>query len=185
MHLTWHNGKKGPYPYAKSIFEYFEEEDLARELLLESSQIINPHELSDEELMSHEPTNVLEIFMKYADDAGFPQWIIDHPRMAEKLAENKYIERSIDYLLEVGYHEEQELLKAFEQSSAKLKQAMLTTRQQIEKRSIRQGIRQGMQARDLEIAESMLLAGESQEKVVKFTNLTKAAVAKLAKKLGL
>ncbi|MEM7055823.1 MAG: hypothetical protein AAF392_03010 [Bacteroidota bacterium] len=31
-------------------------------LLLRSCQIINPHELTDEELMKHEHTNVLELF---------------------------------------------------------------------------------------------------------------------------
>ncbi|MEM7055822.1 MAG: hypothetical protein AAF392_03005 [Bacteroidota bacterium] len=70
--------------------------------------------------------------MKYVDDPNFPQWLVDYPEIARRLANNKYINRLPEYMLNVGYLRYEDLLLAFEKTSAKLKQTMLTTRQQIE-----------------------------------------------------
>ena len=147
--ITWYNGP-APYPYQKSIIDYFTWRQLAAKLFLED-EIIVVKEIPDEELSKHGEVSILEVFMKHVDNPNFPQWLIDHPEIAQQLAENKYIERSIEYLLEVGYHKEADLVAAFEKTS-KLKETMLTTRQRIEKR----GMQQGMQARNLEIAKQML-----------------------------
>ena len=73
---------------------------------------------------------------------------------------------------------------------------MLTTRQQIERRGARlgerlglrkgrqEGIQKGRQEGILEMAKVMLAAGESLEKVIKFTNLTRAVASNLVKQLG-
>ena len=147
--ITWYNGP-APYPYQKSIIDYFTWRQLAAKLLLED-EIIVVKEIPDEELSKHGEVSILEVFMKHVDNPNFPQWLIDHPEIAQQLAENNYIERSIEYLLEVGYHKEEDLLAAFEKTP-KLKEIMLTTRERIEKRSIEQG----MQTRSLEIARNML-----------------------------
>lgn len=171
--FTWYNGPS-PYPYAKSITDYFTHTQLAAKLLLED-EIVVVKEIPDEDLAKHGEVNILEIFMKYADDARFPQWLVDHPQIAQQLANNKYIERSIEYLLEVGHHAEKDLLEAFEATSPKLAKTMLTTRQQIEQR--------GMQAMGLEIARSMIRAQEPKEKVSKFTGLTLQQVEHLIKEI--
>jgi len=109
--------------------------------------------------------------MKYADGPHFPQWIKEHAEMARELANSEHIAKSIEYLIvmEVGYHKEEALLEAFENSSEKLKETMLTTEQQIEQR----GMQQGMQTRSLEIARDMLKKQEPKEKVADFTGLSK------------
>ena len=160
--ITWYNGP-APYPYKRSINDYFTWSQLAEKLLL-YDEIIVVKEIPDEELAKHGEVNILEVFMKYGDNPNFPQWLIAHPDIAQQLAENKYIERAIEYLLEVGDHKEEDLLAAFEKTSNKLKETMLTTRQRIEKRGIEQGMQQGIevgkaegiQARNLEIAKQML-----------------------------
>lgn len=179
IHLTWHNFKKGAYTPVKSIKE------LASKLLLQSWQIINPHELADKELIKHEHTNVLALFMKYADDPNFPQWLVEHPAIANKLAENKYIDRSIEYMLDVGYHKYEDLLWAFEKTSEKLKQTMLTTRQQIEKQVEKRAKREAKQTRNLAIARKMLKDKEPKEQVVKFTGLSPQELDKLIQEIGL
>ena len=179
IHLTWHNFKRGAYTPVKSIADYFEERELASKLLLQSCQIINPHELADEELIKHEHTNVLALFMKYADDPNFPQWLVEHPAIANKLSENKYIERSIEYILDVGYHKYEELLLAFAKTSDKLKQTMLTTRQQIEQIGEKRGKQQGIQTRNLEIARNLLHKNMDVSFITETTGLDKTTITKL------
>ena len=183
--ITWYNGQEVPYPYAKSIAEYFTLSELAEELLLQD-EILVVKQLPDASLYKHEPINVLALFMKYADDPNFPHWLVEHPAMANKLAENKYIERSIAYMLDVGYHKYEDLLLAFEKTSEKLKQTMLTTRQQIEKigekRGIQQGMQQGVQTRNLEIARNMLFQLHLGLDVIeKATGLSKQELEQLQK----
>ena len=171
--ITWYNGP-APYPYQKSIIDYFTWRQLAAKLLLED-EIIVVKEIPDEELSKHGEVSILEVFMKHVDNPNFPQWLIDHPEIAQQLAENKYIERSIEYLLEVGYHKEADLVTAFEKTP-KLKEIMLTTRERIEKRSIEQG----MQTRSLEIARNMLhQLGLGIETVQQATGLSRQELARL------
>ena len=171
--ITWYNGP-APYPYQKSIIDYFTWRQLAAKLFLED-EIIVVKEIPDEELSKHGEVSILEVFMKHVDNPNFPQWLIDHPEIAQQLAENKYIERSIEYLLEVGYHKEEDLVTAFEKTP-KLKEIMLTTRERIEKRSIEQG----MQTRSLEIARNMLhQLGLGIETVQQATGLSRQELARL------
>ena len=171
--ITWYNGP-APYPYQKSIIDYFTWRQLAAKLFLED-EIIVVKEIPDEELSKHGEVSILEVFMKHVDNPNFPQWLIDHPEIAQQLAENKYIERSIEYLLEVGYHKEEDLVAAFEKTP-KLKEIMLTTRERIEKRSIEQG----MQTRSLEIARNMLhQLGLGIETVQQATGLSRQELARL------
>ena len=174
--ITWYNGP-APYPYKKSIIDYFTWSQLAAKLFLED-EIIVVKEIPDEELSKHGEVSILEVFMKHGDHPNFLQWLIDHPEIAQQLAENKYIERSIEYLLEVGYHKEADLVAAFEKPS-KLKDIMLTTRERIEQRGMQQGMQQGMQARNLEIARNMFHAGEPIEKVARWTGLSEASIRSL------
>ena len=91
--------------------------------------------------------------MKYGDDPELLEWLEVHGDIARKLEKNKYINRSLEYVSEVGCHRLEDLLTTFEKVSAKLKETMLTTAQQIRK----EGMQQGMQTRNLEIAKNMLL----------------------------
>ena len=203
--ITWYNGP-APYPYPRRITDYFTWSQLAAKLFLED-EIIVVKEIPDEELSKHGEVSILEVFMKHGDDPNFLQWLIDHPEIAQQLAENKYIKRAIEYLVEVGYYTEEELLAAFAKISNKLKEIMLTTRQRIEERGIQQGIKQGMQqgmqqgiqqgiqqgmqqgmqqgreqgmqARSLEIARTMFQAGEPIERVARWTGLSEASIRSL------
>ena len=180
LQLTWYNGKKGPYPYAQSIFDYFQEKELARKLLASPCPIINAHQISDQELASHQKTNVLELFMKYGDNPELLEWLEVHEDIARKLEKNKYISRSLEYVSEVGCHRLEDLLTTFEKVSAKLKETMLTTAQQIRKEGMQQGMQQGMQTRNLEIAKNMLLNLHlGMEVVQKATGLSRAELKKL------
>ena len=140
--LTWQSGGEVSANYPKSIAAYYEDAELAKKLFLEDD-IIVAQDVADSVLLSSGHASVLTIFMKYASDTKFLDWLSANQEIAEKLAESKYIDRAIEYLLEVGHHKEKELNKAFTKTSEKLKDQMLTTKQQIEKRSKRQGRMEG------------------------------------------
>ena len=154
---------------------------LIEKLLLQDT-IIVVKEIPDEELAKQGEVNILAVFMKYGDNPNFPQWLIDHPDIAQQLGENRYIEHAIEYLLEVGDHKEEDLLAAFEKTSNKLKETMLTTRQRIEKRGIEQGMREGEHNKALAIARHMLFQLQlGLDVVAKTTGLSKEELEQLQK----
>jgi len=172
--LTWYNGQEVPYPYAKSIAEYFKLSALAEELFLQD-EIIVAKEIPDESMYNHQASSSLELFMKHSDNPSLLSWLVSHPAIAEKLTATKYVMRSLEYLADVGYHTPEDLLTTFEKVSAKLKETMLTTAQQLEQR----GEQRGMQQEKLGIARNMLVKGYSSEVVTELTGLSREALNKL------
>ena len=150
--MTLYTGNRLSAAYPKNFLDYFEDADMAEKFFF-NDDFISLQEYTEEQFVEDTPFNILEVFMRYAQDAGFPEWLINHPEVAERLAEDKHIERSIEYLLAVGHHKEAKLTDAFEKASEKLSKKMLTTKQQIEAR----GMQQGMKTKAIEIAKNMLL----------------------------
>ena len=182
--ITWYNGP-APYPYKSNITDYFTWSQLAQELFFQD-EIVVVKEIPDEELAQQGEIGILAVFMKHVDNPNFPQWLIDHPEIAQQLAESQYLERSIEYLLEAGHHKEEDLIAACEKIY-QLKETMLTTSQRIEQRGIQQGIQQGMQqgmqqgiqARNLEIAKQMLSRGLDIQLICEMTGLRKEEMSAL------
>lgn len=177
--FTLYNGSKHPYPYPKDILDYYEDRELARKLLLSGHRIIDLSDYSDEELANHGPLSAMELFMKHIDNPDLLEWIRKNRSIIKELESSSYLDRSIDYLIEAGNYEVEELLTLFEEVSPKIKEEMLstrqqierdvlkrasskfkeelkTTKQQIERQAIKQGRQEGLQQGIQQVAKSLL-----------------------------
>ena len=186
VNLVLYSGKKTPYPYSGDIFDCFEAPDRARALMFKPLKLIDLGQLSEAELVQHGSADLLELLLKQGRERTFYKWLDAHPELVLALFEREYGMSGILYILDQekaypGDEVVKKLKSIIPSKEEDIMQAVRTIRQE----SIQQGIQQGMQTRDLEIAKRMLIKGEPQEKVVEFTNLTKAAVGKIARKLGL
>lgn len=177
--VTFYNGP-GHYASEKGILDFFSKQDIAEEIFLKD-EVVAAKQLPDEEILESGETSIFLIFLKYADDPRFLEWLLAHPAWARQLENNKYLKRPLEYLLEVGVHQEEDLLAAFEKASPKLKDTMLTTQKRIEKRGMQLGIRKNKE----EMAKLMLKEGEPQEKVIRFTGLPAKEILKLKENLAL
>ena len=127
IQLTLYNGQKHPYPYARSVFDYFEHRELARKILLDAHRVIDLHDYPDDVLASHQQLNVRELFMKHADHPALPQWIEANAEITKKLAAHKYIERSLRYIANARYQRIEDLLNSLGKVSAIFKLNFLPT----------------------------------------------------------
>jgi len=179
VHLTWCNGRQQVAVH-KGILDYFSNKELASKLFLEPSQIVYAEDVPDEAIASHKLTGILELFMRYADDPTFLQWLEAHGAIARQLENHQYIDRSLDYLTDIGHYTPEELLTSLSKVSKKLEERMLTTRQQIErigeKRGKKRGIQQGIQQEKLAIAKNMLARGLDVRLTAQVTGLSEAAI---------
>lgn len=124
IHITWYKGRQRPDSYAQSILDYFTEWELAKQLILNPSQIVHAHEVSEDSLERHEKTDILEDMQI---TPKLLEWIETHGALVRKLADNKYVDRTLEYVSEIGYHSAEELLSSFSKVSEKLAARMLTT----------------------------------------------------------
>ena len=181
--MTRYNGQTHPYPYARSVVDYFEHRELARKILFDTHQVIDLHAYPDEVLASHKQLSVLELFMKHADNPALPKWLEANAELTKKLAAHKYIERSLRSISDAGYHRIEALLNSLGKVSEKLKEDMLTTTQQIERSALKEGIQLGMQEgrqeEKLGIAKEMLQDKMPKEQISKWTGLSEAELAQL------
>ena len=73
IQLTLYNGQKHPYPYARSVVDYFEHRELARKILFDTHQVIDLHAYPDEVLASHKQLSVLELLSSRSGPVGVPR----------------------------------------------------------------------------------------------------------------
>ena len=79
--------------------------------------------------------------MKHIDRKDFPEWIVKNPEIAEKIAGDKYLCRSLDYIVNREHHTLDHLLAAFDKVSPQLKETMPTNAQKISNEDIHETIR--------------------------------------------
>ena len=202
-YLTFYNGNRKVDAHPRSIGDYFSSanRELAEELLLDAHTIINVHDYTDEELASHPESGGLELVMKHADRPDFLSWLKSKPHIAERLANDKHIDRLLVYMTEVNHAPLEDILRTFEEVSTKLKTNMLTTAEQLIakgmqqgvqqgiqqgvqqglQQGVQQGLRQGAQQERIEIAKNMLLALHmDMELVQRATGLSQTELASLS-----
>ena len=186
-HLTFYNGKHKVDAHPRSLGDYFSaaNRELAEELLLDAHTIINVHDYTDEELASHPESGGLELVMKHADRPDFLPWLKSKPHIAERLANDRHIERLLVYMTEVGHSKLEDILRIFEEVSVKLKTSMLTTAEQLRaegmQQGVQQGLQQGAQRERIEIAKNMLLAMHmDMDLVQRATGLSQTDLASLS-----
>ena len=142
---TWHNGPKGAYTNTRDLLDYFKNKEMAKRFLYRPCKIINPSNLEDAEMAGRSHIYMMELLMKHADQPNFLDWLTENPEIAQKLAEHQYIDRGIEYVVEVGKHKPEDIYATLEKISNKLAKTMLTTEKQILNRGMKQGVQLGMQ----------------------------------------
>ena len=186
LSFTLYNGLRRPYPYTYpypySHLIGLKSTNLIDKLLLSTQNLLDVSIHDDTVLTSHGNVGIVELFMKHVNNVDVATWLCQNKQLVENLEKSEYLHRSLLYLADVNDCEVEKLVTLFEKLLPKSKENMLTIRQQIEKKGVQQGIQQGMQCRDLEIARQMLLHLHlSMDVTQKATGLSREVLEKLQK----
>ena len=195
----YHDTLNRPYPYATSSYDCFPHAHLAQEMdIFVRFNLLNLSTSQDSNLESHGTFGLLEKLFKYRKEKNLFQiaeyelercrdWILGKNMPVAPLGPDywQFIFYYLSNVLDPAYVSEEELVSLFEDKLFINKDIMRTIARQIEKRGeIRgrqEGMQQGMQARNLDIAKSMLQDREPLEKIIKWTGLSKEAIEQLKK----
>ena len=149
LSFTLYNGVQRPYPYpypySYSHLSNLTGMGLIDKLRLSEQSLIDLSRCEDAVLYAHGNVGLVELFMKQVNNDDIVKWLGHDKNFVLNLERSQYVDRSLRYLVDVNAYEMRILLSLLEEISPKLKEKMLTTSQQIERKGIQQGMQQGIQ----------------------------------------
>lgn len=150
-----YHGEKSPYPYSTSLYDCFDDAELAKEIAFKPFKLIDLTVLSDEEIKTHGLVGLMEMLFKHQKDKNFLS-------IMRKLLESQFVQNiikqlNISYLTDMlnyivntsqddsepkaAQHLIEELIKAFPEEPAR--KTIMTFAQQLKQEALQQGRKEG------------------------------------------
>lgn len=169
--VIFYHGEKSPYPYSSEVYDYYEDPILGSEQLSFRFYVIDITQISDEEILTYGPCAPMEVLLKHGRDGNFelePSVYSDVFHACIAAVGEEYIFSMLAYATErkdlaVG----KRIYNFIEQVLKDKQELIMTYGQQLRQEGIQQ------------TAKQMLRDGVAIEKIVKWTGLRKAELAKL------
>jgi len=185
-----YHGNQSPYPYSASIFDCFEDIELAKQHAFQSFELIDLTTTNDAEFAKLDPDLLFEYMLKHSRDnlvERLMQLLSAHPEQAHYfLNAGKNLLNQVFFYIESRKDIDQQaidqLIKAIDQSTHG---EFMTYLERLEQNAQKQGIEQGIERGALEKAKETALnlsrMGLSDDKIIEATGLTKSTVLELKK----
>ena len=193
-----YHGKQSPYPYSDSIFDCFEDIELAKQHAFQSFELIDLTTKDDEQFSKLDPDLLFEYILKHSRDnlaECLIQLLSAHPEQAHYfLNAGKNLLNQVFFYIESrknsNQHSIDQLIKAIDQST---QGEFMTYLEKLEhsaqQKGIQQGIEQGIEqgiARGVleskkETAINLLKMGLSDDKIIEATGLNISTILTLKK----
>jgi predicted transposase/invertase (TIGR01784 family) len=191
--LVLYHGKQEPYPYSCDIFDLFSDKTMAKEFLFKPFHLIDLTQVSDDQIRKFGLAAIFVLIQKNI----FSSEILPAIQLlakwgtftaAERAKLVGYIKSMLNYI--ANYAETNELntlLQTLEREFSKeeeTKEAIVTIREQLERRGERIGIEKGRRETQRQMAMDMLKAGESDIKIRQYTKLSQHEIDQLKKEVA-
>lgn len=186
--LLFYSGQSA-YPYSTDLFELFNDSaDLAKQILLQPFQLIDIHQIPDEELKQNMWRGIMELCMKHVfarDILPFLKDMVNLLQDAEQAGGSQYVQTALTYLLSAGEVSNSEAFLTTIQASLspEIGATIMTIAQQIEAKGIEKGRMEGLTKGEIKakkaIAHKLLQQGLSIETITQITELTTAEIQTL------
>jgi len=189
--LIFYNGKK-KYNAPKNLWELFKNKQLVQEIWTKDHQVVNVHDIPDEELKKKAWSGILQFFMKHIHERDLlKRWY----EVADLLPEFAKLNIGIDYLELILTYTLIKIEKSDKIELEKMLKSRLNTEQgeklmtslahHWKEEGMQQGIQQGMQIGEAkgkyEVAKNMLNAGSDISFISKVTRLSISEINDLIK----
>ncbi|MEF2229270.1 MAG: Rpn family recombination-promoting nuclease/putative transposase [Candidatus Cardinium sp.] len=178
INICVYNGKE-PYKGATNLRTIFPELDSIQEYMFQGFHLVDLYSMSDNELSSYNKAACATMVLKQGIHRDFCDWIIKQQKLfvdLEKQGYISYIHEVIWYMLAVDDHKH--LLDLINQFHSKLEEVAMSVaeklRQEGQEKGKLMGIQIGQEKGKLDIAKALLSEGESIERVIRLTGLSRS-----------
>lgn len=190
--MCLYHGKESPYPYSTDIFDCFDEVCLAKQLMFKPFNLIDLTVISDEEIVAHGLSGLMEILFKNYRAKNFfkvYQKLIEQKILQKticKIGEN-YLQSVLTYIINVSDKKHfgnaenfiDETLKALPDERQQIMTLVDELRLQGMQQGIEEGILKGREETVFAIARKMLVLGQDIQMICEITGLTTKELASL------
>ena len=182
--------KQSPYPYSTSIFDCFEDVELAKQHAFQSFELIDLTITDDEQLAKLDPDLLFEYILKHSRDnlvERLMQLLSAHPEQAHYfLNAGKNLLNQVFFYIESRKNVDQQaieqLIKAIDQSThGEFMTYLERLEQSAQQQGIQQGIARGALENKKEIAINMIRKNYNIDDIAIITGLTQSIILELKK----
>ncbi len=192
--LVLYNGKQSPYPYKINFLDFLKEHKITRELLFDGVQLIDLTLHDDKEIETHPKTALMELLLKHARQRDFSLYLKNFIKSGKFMillenSEPEYIQGILMFIADMldskklSVEQTTELLTGI---SPQIDKNMVSVRQAIENRALKQGmkqgVQQGIQQEKFSVAQNLLKMKLDKDSISKATGLSSKQIEDLSKK---
>jgi predicted transposase/invertase (TIGR01784 family) len=181
--VVLYHGKQSPYPYSMDLFDLFQQQDFAKELLLHQPfKLIDLTVLSDDELSQHGYVGAMELLQKHIYRSDILPTVCRVIREGllkslEQLDTGDYVLKLVTYVLVKGeVSSKDKLLDIFIEALPGDEEKIMTGAEWLRQEGMQQGMQQGMQAgvrqAKVDHAKSMIQLGLEASLITQVTGLS-------------
>ncbi|MCF6776689.1 Rpn family recombination-promoting nuclease/putative transposase [Thiotrichales bacterium 19X7-9] len=189
--LLYHGIKQG-YPHSLSIFNCFEDKELAEKYAFQDITLIDLSVLDEEEIASQGFRFFFQLVLKYSRDKELAKRLVDilekYPNLANYFDGKDFKDAFVQLLMSLDLdseHTARETLKKLDDLTGA---DIMTLREQWEakatKKGIKQGLEQGAIQKAQETARNMLLKNYNPKEIADLTSLELETILKLKKDIN-
>lgn len=191
VNIVFYHGKETPYVHSCDLFDYFEEPDLARELMFKPFTLIDVNQIPDDELAKHKWAALFQLMQKHSRERDMLPFLEKLLRGELKIEVNDYEDLlyvMVKYLAETGeVSDKKRVIDLLKQAVPEGDDKMTTLAQDWyqdgvqfgTQKGIQQGMERGEHEKALTIAKNMMMEKVDLSLIKKVTGLTDQNILKI------
>ncbi|WP_192485191.1 MULTISPECIES: Rpn family recombination-promoting nuclease/putative transposase [Cysteiniphilum] len=185
-----YHGKESPYPYSTSIFDCFEDKEIAKEYMFKSFNLLDLTVMSDDDLGQFDANLVFEYMLKHSRDNladKLIEWLLQYPQQAIYFitSGNNLLNQVFSYIESRNDIDSEAIDKLIGVINENTGGEFMNYLERREQKAEQQGMQQGAVLKAQDTARNLLGMGLlSNEQIAQATNLDLDTVLKLKKEIG-
>ena len=184
--LVFYHGETSPYPYSNSIYDLFEDVELAKKYAFNNFELIDLTVMTKEQMAQLNPELLFEFLLKYNKEnliKKLTEWLINNPDQSLYFltSSKKLLNQVLSYIEDQDKENKKSVDKLIKVINQNTDGEFMNYLEKREANAKKQGLEQGRIQEKQETARNFLAMGLSPENVAKGTGLELETVLKLKK----
>ncbi|MCF6768572.1 Rpn family recombination-promoting nuclease/putative transposase [Thiotrichales bacterium 19S11-10] len=182
--LLYHGTKQG-YPHSVSIFDCFENKELAQKYAFQDIKLIDLTVMDDDEIASQGFRFFFQLVLKYSRDKELAKRLVnvleEHPNLAQYFDGQDFKKAFVQLLMSLDLDSKRTANKTLKKLDDLTGAGIMTLREQWESKATKKGMEQGAIQKAQETARNLLGMGMEAKMIAKATDLELETVRQLKK----
>ncbi|MCF6777792.1 Rpn family recombination-promoting nuclease/putative transposase [Thiotrichales bacterium 19X7-9] len=184
--LVFYHGDSSPYPYSTSIYDLFEDIELAKKYAFNNFELVDLTVMTKEQMAQLNPELLFEFLLKYNKDnliKRLTEWLINNPDQSLYFltSSKKLLNQVLSYIEEQDKLNKESVPKLIDVINKNTDGEFMNYLEKREAKAKNQGLEEGAIQKAQETARNMLLKNYNPKEIADLTSLELETVLDLKK----